>query len=133
MRISLTFHILLGLLTYIPFIRRWIRLLFGREFPFEEVLRLWDVIFAEDPTLDLVDLICVAMLLRIRWQRKFGIVTRKKTLAHTHPSHGFRLQFSFDFTPPLSRSFGPSRANHLRRRCCFPATQSYTRRWRTYY
>ena len=48
--------------------RRWIRLLFGREFPFESVLSLWDALFAEDPGLDLVDFICVAMLLRIRWQ-----------------------------------------------------------------
>ena len=52
------------------FLIRWIRLLFGREFPFDEVLSLWDILFAEDPTLDLVDLICVSMLLRIRWQRK---------------------------------------------------------------
>lgn len=52
------------------FNRRWIRLLFGREFPFEEVLCLWDIIFAEDPLLDLIEFICVAMLLRIRWQRK---------------------------------------------------------------
>jgi hypothetical protein len=52
-------------------IRRWIRLLFGREFPFDELLDLWDALLAEDPALDLVDMVCVAMLLRIRWQRKF--------------------------------------------------------------
>lgn len=52
------------------FLIRWIRLLFGREFAFDEVLSLWDVLFAVDPTLDLVDLICVSMLLRIRWQRE---------------------------------------------------------------
>lgn len=52
------------------FLIRWIRLLFGREFPFDDVLSLWDHLFAEDPTLDLVDLICVSMLLRIRWQCK---------------------------------------------------------------
>lgn len=52
------------------FLIRWIRLLFGREFPFDDVLSLWDILFAEDPTLDLVDLICVSMLLRIRWQSK---------------------------------------------------------------
>lgn len=51
------------------FLIRWIRLLFGREFPFEDVLALWDVLFAEDPALDLIDLISVSMLLRIRWQR----------------------------------------------------------------
>lgn len=49
------------------FLIRWIRLLFGREFPFEQQLVLWDTIFAFDPTLDLIDLVCVAMLLRIRW------------------------------------------------------------------
>ncbi|KAL9612197.1 MAG: hypothetical protein Q9167_003185 [Letrouitia subvulpina] len=49
------------------FLIRWIRLLFGREFPFDDVLSLWDALFAEDATLDLVDLICVCMLIRIRW------------------------------------------------------------------
>lgn len=49
---------------------RWIRLLFGREFPFDELLALWDTLLAEDPGLDLVDMVCVAMLLRIRWQRE---------------------------------------------------------------
>ncbi|KAF4636678.1 hypothetical protein G7Y89_g1410 [Cudoniella acicularis] len=52
------------------FLIRWIRLLFGREFPFDELLALWDTLFAEDPGLDLVDMVCVAMILRIRWQRK---------------------------------------------------------------
>lgn len=50
------------------FLIRWVRLLFGREFPLEDVLALWDILFAEDPALDLVDLISVSMLLRIRWQ-----------------------------------------------------------------
>lgn len=49
------------------FLIRWIRLLFGREFEFDGVLTLWDVIFAEDPSLEIVDHICLAMLLRIRW------------------------------------------------------------------
>ncbi|KAF5668047.1 TBC1 domain-containing protein [Fusarium circinatum] len=49
------------------FLIRWIRLLFSREFPFEQFLVLWDTIFAVDPTLELIDLICVAMLIRIRW------------------------------------------------------------------
>ena len=52
------------------FLIRWVRLLFGREFPFEDVLGLWDMLFAEDPGLELIDLISVSMLLRIRWQRK---------------------------------------------------------------
>ncbi|KAF2718256.1 RabGAP/TBC [Polychaeton citri CBS 116435] len=50
------------------FLIRWVRLLFGREFPFTELLPLWDVVLAEDSSLELVDYICVAMLLRIRWQ-----------------------------------------------------------------
>ena len=54
------------------FLIRWIRLLFGREFPLDDVLSLWDVLFAEDPTLDLIDLICVSMLLRIRQQCERG-------------------------------------------------------------
>jgi len=52
------------------FLIRWVRLLFGREFPFDDVLALWDILFAEDPGLDLVDLVSVSMLLRIRWQRE---------------------------------------------------------------
>lgn len=39
---------------------------------------LWDTLFAYDPTLELMDLICVAMLLRIRW-------TRKRTAASPEP------------------------------------------------
>ena len=43
-------------------ISRWIRLLFGREFPFDDLLALWDILLSEDPGLELVDLVCVAML-----------------------------------------------------------------------
>ncbi|POS82452.1 hypothetical protein EPUL_005539, partial [Erysiphe pulchra] len=50
------------------FLIRWIRLIFGREFCFSELLTLWDALLAEDPSLDLIDMVCVAMLLRIRWQ-----------------------------------------------------------------
>ncbi|TKA74040.1 hypothetical protein B0A49_02725 [Cryomyces minteri] len=50
------------------FLMRWIRLIFGREFAFDNVLEMWDLILAEDSSLELVNEICVAMLLRIRWQ-----------------------------------------------------------------
>ncbi|KAI8231992.1 hypothetical protein K4K55_005827 [Colletotrichum sp. SAR 10_96] len=53
------------------FLIRWIRLLFGREFPFDQCLVLWDTMFAVDPSLNLIDLICVAMLIRIRWSCRF--------------------------------------------------------------
>jgi TBC1 domain family protein 5 len=49
------------------FLMRWIRLLFGREFPFDDLLTMWDVVFAHDPSLEIVDHICLVMLLRIRW------------------------------------------------------------------
>ncbi|KAJ4360942.1 uncharacterized protein N0V89_001511 [Didymosphaeria variabile] len=49
------------------FLLRWIRLLFGREFPLDDVLKVWDALFAIDSTLELVDMISVAMVLRIRW------------------------------------------------------------------
>ena len=42
---------------------------FLREFPLEHLLFLWDSLFAEDPDFALVDYICIAMLLRIRWER----------------------------------------------------------------
>lgn len=45
---------------------RWIRLIFGREFGFEGLLHMWDALFAADPSLDLVDHICVVILLSLR-------------------------------------------------------------------
>ena len=44
------------------------RLLFGREFAFQDVLLIWDRLFAEGLRPELIDFVCVAMLLRIRWQ-----------------------------------------------------------------
>ncbi|KIW01154.1 uncharacterized protein PV09_07440 [Verruconis gallopava] len=49
------------------FLMRWVRLLFGREFLFNDTLRVWDLLFADDPNLELIDYICIAMILRIRW------------------------------------------------------------------
>lgn len=47
---------------------RWIRLLFGREFDLDAVFDMWDALFAIDSSLELVDMISIAMLLRIRWE-----------------------------------------------------------------
>lgn len=44
--------------------------MFTRELPFGLALRLWDGLFAEDPTLELLDHISVAMLLLIRNERE---------------------------------------------------------------
>lgn len=48
--------------------RKWLRLLFGREFHLQDLLILWDAIFAFGRSLKLVDYICVAMLIYIREQ-----------------------------------------------------------------
>ena len=57
---------------------RWLRLLFTREFSMSDALRLWDGLFACDPSLDLARWICVAMLIRIRNECTFvGFFTYK--------------------------------------------------------
>lgn len=70
------------------FLIRWIRLLFGREFPFDQLLTLWDTIFAFDPTLELIDLMCVAMLLRIRWTLLEADYTVALTVLLKYPAPG---------------------------------------------
>ncbi|KAJ7109299.1 rab-GTPase-TBC domain-containing protein [Mycena epipterygia] len=45
---------------------RWLRLLYTREFDLRSAMKLWDGLFACDPTLELAPWICVAMLIRIR-------------------------------------------------------------------
>jgi len=45
---------------------RWVRLLFGREFALPRLLTLWDAIFADAPSLALVDYICLSMLINLR-------------------------------------------------------------------
>jgi TBC1 domain family member 5 len=45
---------------------RWLRLLFTREFSMNDAMKLWDGLFACDPTFDLAQWVCVAMLIRIR-------------------------------------------------------------------
>lgn len=48
------------------FNRRWLRLLFGREFQLLDLLVLWDAIFAESVHFELINYIVVAMLISIR-------------------------------------------------------------------
>ncbi|XP_057292918.1 TBC1 domain family member 5-like isoform X2 [Hydractinia symbiolongicarpus] len=45
---------------------RWIRLLFGREFSLNRLLILWDALFADGMSLDLVDFVYLAMLINLR-------------------------------------------------------------------
>lgn len=59
----------LACFVFFPFLSRWIRLLFGREFPMDDVLVLWDALFADGPMLNLVDYIYISMLEAIRDKR----------------------------------------------------------------
>ena len=99
------------------FLIRWVRLLFGREFPFEDVLSLWDILFAEDPALDLVDLISVSMLLRIRWQRMVPLGQNRKKIVADYPSFGSRLFCGVDTVTTISCSSSSLRTVYLRWRC----------------
>ncbi|KAJ3129161.1 TBC1 domain, member 5 [Nowakowskiella sp. JEL0407] len=45
---------------------RWLRLLFGREFPIPHLYRLWDGIFASDEQLKLAEWIAVAILIHMK-------------------------------------------------------------------
>jgi len=68
------------------FLMRWIRLLFGREFPFDDLLTMWDVVFANDASLEIVDHICLVMLLRIRWELMESDYNSALTLLLRYPS-----------------------------------------------
>ncbi len=43
-------------------------MIFTREFPLDDAVAIWDGLFASGRSLDLIDHICIAMLLRIRNQ-----------------------------------------------------------------
>ena len=70
---------------------RWIRLLFGREFPLPSVLEMWDALFADGASLGLIDYIFVAMLMHIREVCKLTAVGYKGVKS---------LQVSFLLLPP---------------------------------
>ena len=46
--------------------RRWVRVCFGREFPLDDLLILWDGVFAEGQDLHAIAYTCVAMLMFVR-------------------------------------------------------------------
>ncbi|KAH8552548.1 hypothetical protein BGW37DRAFT_550784 [Umbelopsis sp. PMI_123] len=64
---------------------RWIRLLFGREFNIDNVLELWDAIFAEDPSLNIVEYVCLVLLIRIRDKLIVGEYAECLTLLMRYP------------------------------------------------
>lgn len=59
---------------------RWLRLLFGREFPLQDLLILWDAIFAVDEKFVLTNYVVVSMLITIRDR----IVSHDYTTCLTH-------------------------------------------------
>ncbi|XP_031964392.1 TBC1 domain family member 5 isoform X3 [Corvus moneduloides] len=70
---------------------RWVRLLFGREFPLQDLLVVWDALFADSITLNLVDYIFVAMLLYIRdalissnYQTCLGLLMHYPSIGDVH-------------------------------------------------
>lgn len=77
------------------FLTRWMRLLFGREFPFQDVLILWDFLFSEGLRPELVDYVCVAMLLRIRWQLLAADSSTVLTMLLRYPSPHPHEPYSF--------------------------------------
>ncbi|KAF1829013.1 RabGAP/TBC [Decorospora gaudefroyi] len=88
-------HSHLGKLEIVPqiFLLRWIRLLFGREFTLDAVFDMWDALFAIDCTLELVDMISLAMLLRIRWEL---------IAAETNEAFALLLRYPEPVTPPFT-------------------------------
>lgn len=59
--------------------RRWLRLIFTREFNMHDAMMMWDGLFAVDPSFELAPWICVAMLMRIRNQCSFLLLILSRT------------------------------------------------------
>jgi TBC1 domain family member 5 len=100
------------------FLLRWIRLLFGREFSLKDTLSVWDVLFAEGLSLSLVDMTCLAMLLRIRWQCMVPLVPFR--FAHglkTVSSIASRPHRSTTIAPTLRATTTTQRAGNVGARC----------------
>ncbi|KAJ6547486.1 rab-GTPase-TBC domain-containing protein [Mycena capillaripes] len=66
---------------------RWLRLLYTREFEMPSAMKLWDGLFACDPTFELAPWICVAMLIRIRNDLIPSDYSGQLTSLLRYPSH----------------------------------------------
>ncbi|KAJ6596816.1 rab-GTPase-TBC domain-containing protein [Mycena vulgaris] len=66
---------------------RWLRLLYTREFDMRSAMKLWDGLFACDPTFGLAPWICVAMLIRIRNELIPSDYSGQLTSLLRYPSH----------------------------------------------
>ena len=56
-----------------PLERRWLRMLFTREFSLPDAMIIWDGLFSTEQPFELVPWVCVAMLIRIRNNREFQV------------------------------------------------------------
>nr|GAT47242.1 predicted protein [Mycena chlorophos] len=66
---------------------RWLRLIYTREFPLPVAMKLWDGLFACDPSLQISQWICVAMLIRIRNELIPADYSMALTTLLRYPSH----------------------------------------------
>ncbi|KAJ5846807.1 hypothetical protein N7534_010476 [Penicillium rubens] len=111
------------------FLTRWMRLLFGREVPFDDVLTMWDLLFAHGLRSDLVDFTCIAMLLRIRWQccahgrlyNRLNIITSLPFTPTTHHPEFFSSYQNIQ-VDRLMPNFASSLVHGLRERPSFGKT-----------
>ncbi|KAK0503183.1 RabGAP/TBC [Armillaria luteobubalina] len=76
---------------------RWLRLLFTREFSLPDAMKLWDALFACDPSFDLAPWICVAMLIRIRNELLPSDYSTQLTVLLRYPS----VPRSFEYGSPV--------------------------------
>lgn len=111
---------------------RWIRLMFTRELPFASAIRLWDGLFAMRNQMDnLIESICVALLLRIRQlgescRTPFLLVLTRHSYSrglwvHSHPfakvSRWLYRSSPRRFSHTWTSHTNPTLA-HSRHRCC---------------
>ena len=73
--------------------------MFGREFHIEDVLVLWDGIFAHDQHLSLVDHICVAMLIYLRSHCRTFCLSYLVTYAVFGQEYSLCLRRLFKYPP----------------------------------
>ncbi|KAJ7063222.1 RabGAP/TBC [Mycena amicta] len=66
---------------------RWLRCIYTREFPLAVAMKLWDGLFACDPSLQLAPWVCVAMLIRIRNELIPADYSAALTTLLRYPSH----------------------------------------------
>jgi hypothetical protein len=87
------------------FLLRWLRLLFGREFPLDETLIMWDALFAYQPrqSLELVDFMAIALITDIRDELLAQDSNGVLSLLFKYPvSHkvGYYVQLAINLTQP---------------------------------